>query len=118
MGSSVLLRTDFDATRLRFLARKCGDNRQIRHPQRHGSRRLCLYCADHDHRGPQPHPRPVVQATVAVQRYARSHKMNVRLRAHWGCHDLTALMLLQQQTAPDGPAIEPKRNYPRMILRH
>ena len=30
MGSSVPLRTDFDATRLRVLARKCGDNRQIR----------------------------------------------------------------------------------------
>ena len=30
MGSSVPLRTDFDATRLRGLARKCGDNRQIR----------------------------------------------------------------------------------------
>ena len=30
MGSSVPLRTDFDATRLRCLARKCGDNRQIR----------------------------------------------------------------------------------------
>jgi transposase len=30
MGSSVPLRTDFGATRLRGLARKCGDNRQIR----------------------------------------------------------------------------------------
>ena len=30
MGSSVPLRTDFDATRLRGFARKCGDNRQIR----------------------------------------------------------------------------------------
>ena len=30
MGSSVPLRTDFDATRLRGLARKCGDNRQTR----------------------------------------------------------------------------------------
>ena len=30
MGSSVPLRTDFDATGLRGLARKCGDNRQIR----------------------------------------------------------------------------------------
>ena len=30
MGSSVPLRTDFDATRLRGLARKCVDNRQIR----------------------------------------------------------------------------------------
>ena len=30
MGSSVPLRTDFDATGLRVLARKCGDNRQIR----------------------------------------------------------------------------------------
>ena len=30
MGLSVPLRTDFDATRLRCLARKCGDNRQIR----------------------------------------------------------------------------------------
>ena len=30
MGSSVLLRTDFDGTGLRGLARKCGDNRQIR----------------------------------------------------------------------------------------
>ena len=30
MGSSVPLRTDFGATRLRGFARKCGDNRQIR----------------------------------------------------------------------------------------
>ena len=30
MGSPVPLRTDFDATRLRGLARKCGDSRQIR----------------------------------------------------------------------------------------
>ncbi len=30
MGSSVPLRTDFDATGLRGLAHKCGDNRQIR----------------------------------------------------------------------------------------
>ena len=30
MGSSVPLRTDFDATGLRGLARKCGDNRLIR----------------------------------------------------------------------------------------
>ena len=30
MGLSVPLRTDFDATRLRGLARKCDDNRQIR----------------------------------------------------------------------------------------
>ena len=30
MGSPVPLRTDFDATILRVLARKCGDNRQIR----------------------------------------------------------------------------------------
>ena len=30
MGSPVPLRTDFDATRLRVLARKCGDNRRIR----------------------------------------------------------------------------------------
>ena len=30
MGSSVPLRTDFDVTRLRCLARKGGDNRQIR----------------------------------------------------------------------------------------
>ena len=30
MGSPVPLRTDFDATRLRCLACKCGDNRQIR----------------------------------------------------------------------------------------
>jgi len=30
LGSSVPLRTDFDAIGLRGLARKCGDNRQIR----------------------------------------------------------------------------------------
>ena len=30
MGSPVPLSTDFDATRLSGLARKCGDNRQIR----------------------------------------------------------------------------------------
>ena len=30
MGFSIPLRTDFDATRLRGLARKCGDNRRIR----------------------------------------------------------------------------------------
>jgi transposase len=30
MGSSGPLRTDFDATGLCVLARKCGDNRQIR----------------------------------------------------------------------------------------
>ena len=64
----------------------------------------------------------LMQAAVAVQRDGRSHKLNVRLRAHWGCHDLTALnppeVLLQPQTAPDGPAIEPKRKYPRMFLRH
>ncbi|MDC0431955.1 helix-turn-helix domain-containing protein [Paracoccaceae bacterium] len=29
-GSSVPLRTDFDATGLRGFARKCGDNRRIR----------------------------------------------------------------------------------------
>ena len=67
-------------------------------------------------------PRIVVQAAVAVQRDARSHKLNVRLWAHWGCHGLTALnppeVLLQLGTGPDGPAIEPKRNYPRINLRH
>jgi hypothetical protein len=66
--------------------------------------------------------RALVQAAVAVQRDGQSHKLNVRVRAHWGCHDLTALnppeVLLQPQTAPDGPATEPKRNYPRMNLRH
>ena len=54
-------------------------------------------------------PKTVVQAAVASQRDARSHKLNVRLRAHWGCHDLTALklpeVLLQPQTAADGPAM-------------
>ena len=47
---------------------------------------------------------------------------NVRLRAPWGCLDLTALsppkVLLQLQTGPDGPAIKSKRNYPWMILQH
>jgi len=47
----------------------------------------------------------------------RSHKLNVRLQAHWGSHDLTALnppeVLLQPETTPDGLAIEPKRNYRR-----
>jgi len=51
----------------------------------------------------------VVQAAPAVQRDARSHKMSVRLQAQWGCHDLMALnspeVLLQPQTAPDGPAM-------------
>ena len=46
---------------------------------------------------------------MAAQRDARSHKLNVRLRAHWGRHDLMALnplgVLLQPQTAPDGPAM-------------
>jgi hypothetical protein len=73
-------------------------------------------------RGATAPPRTMVQATVAVQRDGRSHKPNVQLRAHWGCHDLTALkppeVLLQSQTAADGPAIEPKRNYPRMNLPH
>ena len=53
---------------------------------------------------------------MALQRDARSHKLNLRLRAHWRCHDLMALnpleVLLQTQTGPDGPAIETKRNYP------
>jgi hypothetical protein len=60
----------------------------------------------------------VVQAAVAVQQNGRSHKLNLRLRAHWGCHDLTALkppeVLLQPWTAADDPAIQPKRNYPRL----
>jgi len=51
----------------------------------------------------------VVQAAPAVQRYARSQKLNVRLWAHWGCHDLTALkppeVLLQPRTAADDPAM-------------
>ena len=46
---------------------------------------------------------------MAAQRDARSHKLNVRLLAHWGCHGLTALyppeVLLQPQTAPDKPAM-------------
>ena len=54
-------------------------------------------------------PKTVVQAAVASQRDARSHKLNVRLRAHWGCHDLTALnppeVSLQLRTAADGLAI-------------
>ena len=64
----------------------------------------------------------MVQAAPAVQRDARSHKLTVRWQAHWGCHDQKLLnpteVLLQQQIAPDGPAIEPKRNYRRMILQH
>tara|TARA_B110000046_G_scaffold70897_1_gene78802 strand:- start:354 stop:512 length:159 start_codon:yes stop_codon:yes gene_type:complete len=51
----------------------------------------------------------MVRAAGAVQRDGQSHKLNVRLRAHWGCHDLMALnspqVLLQPQTAPDGPAV-------------
>jgi len=51
----------------------------------------------------------VVQAAPAVQRYARSQKLNVRLQAHWGCHDLTLLkpseVLLQLRTEPDEPAM-------------
>ena len=50
-----------------------------------------------------------MQAAVAVQRDARSHKLNVRLWAHWGCHGLTALnppeVLLQPGTGQDGPVI-------------
>ena len=61
-------------------------------------------------------PKTVVQAAVAVQRDGRSHKLNVRLWAHWDCHDLTELnpskVSLQTQTAADDPAIETKRNYP------
>jgi hypothetical protein len=60
----------------------------------------------------------MVQAAVAVQRDGRSHKLIVQLQAHWGCHDLTALMLLQPQTVPNGPATASKQNYSRMILRH
>jgi len=30
MGSSVPRRTDYDACGLRYLAKRCGDNRQIR----------------------------------------------------------------------------------------
>ena len=56
------------------------------------------------------------QAHGVAQRDSRSHKLNVWLRAHWGCHDLTTLnspeVLLQPMTAADDPAIEPKRNYP------
>ncbi|MDB3929712.1 hypothetical protein N9413_11035 [Paracoccaceae bacterium] len=33
----------------------------------------------------------VVFGTVAVLPHGRSHKLNVRLRAHWGCQDMTAL---------------------------
>ena len=66
-------------------------------------------------------PRPVVQAAPAVRRDGRSHKLNVRLRAHWGCHDLKLLnpleVLLQPRTAADGLATEPKRNYRRMNLQ-
>ncbi|MDA8860053.1 hypothetical protein N9I33_01180 [Paracoccaceae bacterium] len=29
----------------------------------------------------------MVRAAGAVQRDGQSHKLNVRLRAHWGCHD-------------------------------
>jgi len=51
----------------------------------------------------------VARGAVAVQRDGRSHKLNVRLRAHWGCHDLTALnppeVSLQPRTAADGLAI-------------
>ena len=64
----------------------------------------------------------MVRGAVAVQRGARSHKLSVRLRAHWGRHNLAALnppeVLLHPGTGPDGPAIEPKRNYPRMNLQH
>ena len=63
-------------------------------------------------------PLTLIRDMVAVQRDARSHKLNVRMRSHWGYHDLTTLVLLQPQTAPDGPATEPKRSYPRMNLRH
>jgi len=38
---------------------------------------------------------------VAVQRDGRSHKLNVRLRAHWGCHDLTTLKLPEVLLQPD-----------------
>ena len=48
------------------------------------------------------------------QRDRRPHKLNVRLRSHWGCHDLKLLnpteVLPQPQTAADGLATEPKRN--------
>ena len=57
-------------------------------------------------RGTQAH---YDRGAVAVQRDGRSHKLNVRLQAHWGCHDLTALnppeVLLQPQTAADGLAM-------------
>jgi len=45
-------------------------------------------------------PKTVVQAAVAVQRDGRSHKLNVRLRAHWGCHGLTALNPLEVLLQP------------------
>jgi hypothetical protein len=52
--------------------------------------------------------RTTVDGTLAVQRDGRSHKPSVRLRAHWGCHGLTALnppeVLLQPGTAADGQA--------------
>ena len=44
-----------------------------------------------------------------AQRDGRSHLLNVRLRAHWGCHDLTALnlpeVLLQPGITADWPAM-------------
>ena len=58
--------------------------------------------------------RTTVDGTLAVQRDGQSHKLNVRLRAYWGCQDMTALsppeVLPQPQTTPDTLATEPKRN--------
>ena len=63
-----------------------------------------------------------MRGAVAVQWDGRLHKLNVRLRAYWGCQDMTALSppeeLPQPQTTPDTLATEPKRNCPRMNLRH
>ena len=46
----------------------------------------------------------------------RSHKLNVRLQAHWGSHDLTALnppeVLLQPETTPDGLAYRTQTKLP------